>query len=388
MFLALLANRNIIAPISTTKDEEIRLRLEEGCVETLITLSGSGYGVEPVPNHGTHEFLDTLRDANRPGLILFSSGSTGKPKAMIHDLDRLLGVYESRKPRSMAILVFLMFDHIGGLNTLFNGLAMGAFLVLCQSRDAHEVASLVEKHKITLLPASPTLLNLLLMAEVAQSHDLSSLRMVTYGTEPMPESLLARIKKILPKARLIQTFGASETGIAQTFSKSSQSTLLRIDDPHTEFKIVSGELWLKSATQILGYLNHPGDNFTDDGWFRTGDLVEEAGDGFLRIVGRTREVINVGGQKVLPAEVESVLLEMEGVADCLVFGQSNVITGQMVVAEVTPAKDADAKALKKDIRRYCRERLDPYKVPSKVILQDSVAFSDRFKKIRRKDDAE
>ncbi|THB66242.1 MAG: long-chain fatty acid--CoA ligase, partial [Desulfovibrio sp.] len=129
MFLALLANCNIIAPISTTKDEEIRLRLEEGCVETLISLSGSGYGVEPVPNHGSHEFLDTLRDAGRPGLILFSSGSTGKPKAMVHDLDRLLGVYESRKPRSMAILVFLMFDHIGGLNTLFNGLAMGAFLV-------------------------------------------------------------------------------------------------------------------------------------------------------------------------------------------------------------------------------------------------------------------
>ncbi|WP_047734623.1 AMP-binding protein, partial [Vibrio parahaemolyticus] len=111
-----------------------------------------------------------------------------------------------------------------------------------------------------------------LIANVHQQYDLKSLRMITYGTEAMPESLLLRLKAALPRVKLLQTFGTSETGIAQTSSRSSSSLEIRFDDPNQEYKIVDNELWLRSKTQILGYLNHDMSSFSDDGWFQTGDL--------------------------------------------------------------------------------------------------------------------
>src|SRR5699024_5983129 len=126
----------------------------------------------------------------------------------------------------------------------------------------------------------------------------------------------------------------SETGIVNTASRSSDSLLIKISDPSTRYKVVEGELWLQSAKRILGYLNASNDSFTGDGWFRTGDIVEEASDGYLRIKGRRKEIINVGGQKVVPAEVESVLLKLPAVVDCKVYGEANVMTGQSVAANV------------------------------------------------------
>ena len=202
----------------------------------------------------------------------------------------------------------------------------------------------------------------------------------------MPQSLLQRIKETFPKTKLIQTFGTSETGISQTTSRSSTSTLIKFDDPNTEYKIVDGELWLRSKSQILGYLNHEMSRFTEDGWFKTGDLLEpatqEEGEGFFRIVGRKQEIINVGGEKVTPSEVESTLLEMPEIDDCLVYAESNAITGQIVAAEIVLKSDYDPKTIKRSIKSFCRSRLSNYKIPVKIYLQNKTNISNRFKKIR------
>jgi acyl-coenzyme A synthetase/AMP-(fatty) acid ligase len=260
--------------------------------------------------------------------------------------------------------------------------ATGLTIVVPTARDPDAVCALIAKHRVNVLPASPTFLNLILLSGACVRHDLRRLKLVTYGTEPMPEGLLARLKAALPGARFLQTFGTSETGIVRTASKSSTSTLMRIDDPHQEYRIVDGELWLRSGTQILGYLNASSDRFTEDGWFCTGDLVEEADDGYLRIVGRREEIINVGGQKVLPSEVESVLLAMPAIADCAVRGERNAITGQAVVADVVLAPQADPQGIRQQVRRHCRARLERYKVPAKVAVVEKTRFSDRFKKRR------
>ena len=116
----------------------------------------------------------------------------------------------------------------------------------------------------------------------------------------MPESLLKRLKDTFPNTNFIQTFGTSETGISKTVSRASDSTQIKIDDPDTEYKIVDGELWLRSSNQIMGYLNHEMSRFTQDGWFKTGDSVVESNDGYLTIVGRRADIINVGGEKSHP----------------------------------------------------------------------------------------
>jgi acyl-coenzyme A synthetase/AMP-(fatty) acid ligase len=300
---ALFKIKAVVAPIATASSEEIKSRRTEANAKWNLNVRTNPDMplLEPLdPIQPNHKIVNQLIELDHPGLVLFSSGSTGQPKAMIHDVDRLLEQFSKKRPRNHRILIFLLFDHIGGLNTLFNGLASGALIVVPESREPIVVAEAIEKQKVTLLPASPTFLNLLLMSDAVKKHDFSSLRFITYGTEPMPESLLIRLKKALPNVALIQTFGTSETGISQTVSRSSESTLIKIDDTNTEFKIVNGELWLRTKMQILGYLNHDMSRFTEDGWFKSGDLIEEADEGYFRIVGRLEELINVGGEKVSP----------------------------------------------------------------------------------------
>ena len=381
--LALVRRRAVVVPLVASGDEALA-KLREGHVTWRVDFERDPGGVmtRSCGEVEGHPLLERLRTAGRAGLILFSSGSAGAPKAMIHDLDTLIDSYRERRGRTLTMLAFLLFDHIGGLNTLLHGLASGLCLVVPPSRDPEVVAAQVEKHGINILPASPTFLNLLLMSGATGRHDFSSLRVVTYGTEPMPESLLLRLKTALPRVKLIQTFGTSETGIAVASSASSTSTMLRVDDPNLETRVVDGELWLRSKTQILGYLNHDMGRFTADGWFRTGDLVEEGDGGFIRIVGRRTEMINVGGLKVLPGEVESVLLEMAEIVDCLVYGEANQITGQVVAAEVVPASGTDPQVIKARMRAHCRGRLEPYKIPARIKIVPRIVYGDRFKKKR------
>jgi acyl-CoA synthetase (AMP-forming)/AMP-acid ligase II len=383
-FLALAKHGCIVVPIATQNKEEINIRLKEGNIEWNVAFDN---GKAQTPRYlaeapQCHEIITRLRTIQHPGLVLFSSGSTGKPKAMVHDLANLIETYTTRKPRHMAMMVFLMFDHIGGINTLFHSLASGSCMVIPPNRSPDTVCRLIEQHKVSVLPASPTFLNLLLISGAHERFDMSSVKVITYGTEPMPESLLLKVKNTFPKARFIQTFGTSETGILQTTSESSSSINLRLDDPNIETKIVAGELWLRSKTQILGYLNHDMASFTSDGWFQTGDLVEEHDNGFIRIIGRLKEMINVGGQKVVPGEVESVLLCMEDVQDCMVFAEPNPIMGQVVASQIVLKQGASKDGFKSRMRRFCSEHLEAYKIPVRICFVENTSFGERFKKLR------
>lgn len=383
LFFALLDVKCILVPIVSVVTDEVNERIKAArCNKTVkinydgeLSLVSSFYD-EPF------KMVEDLVRLKHSGLILFSSGSTGEPKAMIHDLNLLVDSYKGKKSKKMVILVFLMFDHIGGLNTLLNSFMMGVQVVLPRFRECDEVALLIQTHKVQVLPASPTFLNLMLMGNVTEKYDLSSLRMITYGTESMAKSLLERLRVRFPKVKFLQTFGTSETGIAKTESRSSSSLEIKFDDPNLEYKIVDSELWLKSKTQIIGYLNASSDNFTDSGWFKTGDLVEEMNDGFLRIVGRNKEMINVGGEKVMPSEVESVLLEIDKVKDVVVRGGTNAITGNMVEADIVWAGDEDKQEIRKIIRVFSRTKLSSYKIPVKINIVDALDYSSRFKKKR------
>lgn len=382
LFLALIQMKSIIVPIVSTNIGEVEKRLKVANADCVIRLNQNQPVFENTVSNVRHSMVQSLIDAEHSGLILFSSGSTGEPKAMIHNLDNLVNSYQGKKVKKLNMLVFLMFDHIGGLNTLLNTLSMGARIILPNSRNPEYIAALIEKYSVNVLPATPTFLNMLLMTKAQDKYNLSSLKMITYGTEPMPESLLKKLKITFSKTKLLQTFGTSETGIAQTSSRSSESLEMKLNGPDLEYKIVEGELWLKSKTQVMGYLNASMENFTEDGWFKTGDLVEELDDGYIRIKGRNKEVINVGGEKVLPIEVESIILEIEEIEDCLVYGEKNAITGQVVAAKVVLKSGGDVKVAKKLIRSYCKNSLDTYKVPVKITFVEQTDYGTRFKKKR------
>ncbi len=382
LIISLYKNKNIIVPITTTLNREIKEKIEESYTNKIIKIFDKEYLIEENSSNEKHQMIQDLQEKNNSGLILFSSGSTAKPKAMIHNFDNLVEHYKDKKEKSLNMILFLMFDHIGGLNTLLNILSMGATAIIPENRNSDDICKLIQDYEIRVLPSSPTFLNLILMSKSNERYDLNSLKMITYGTETMPESLLIKLKTAFPKVKFLQTFGTSETGIANTSSKSSNSTFMKIDDPELEHKIVDNELWIRSKTQILGYLNSSMDSFTSDGWFKTGDLVEVSEDGYIKIIGRNTEIINVGGQKVLPSEIESVILSMEEIEDCLAYGEKNLITGQNVVCDVVLKNEiSNIKLL---IRKFCKDKLDNYKIPTKINIIDKINFGDRFKKIRRK----
>ena len=384
LFFALYKNKNIIAPITSSSQNEIQGKIKESFSTNIVNINGEILTISDEKNNESHKIIENLQKLGHSGLILFSSGSTGAPKAMIHDLDKLIDNYKNKKQKHINMLVFLMFDHIGGINTMLNILSMGATMIIPQNRNADDICRLIQDYKITVLPSSPTFLNLILINRSYEKYDLSSLRMITYGTETMPEGLLNRLKAVFSKVKFLQTFGTSETGIASTSSKSSNSTFMKIDDENLEYRVVDNELWLRSKTQILGYLNRSMESFTNDGWFKTGDVVEIDNDGFIKIIGRNKEIINVGGQKVLPSEVESVLLGMDEIEDCLVYGEQNAITGQSVSCDVVLKHGIDDSGFKILVRKFCKDKLDNFKIPTRVNVVQKTEFTERFKKSRIK----
>ena len=380
LFLALYENKNIIVPLVECNEAALKESMADIKISAGILEFPKLEFLET--NDKKHAIIENLFRQNHAGLVLFSSGSTGKPKAMIHDLDTLISSFEAKKPRKLNMLLFLLFDHIGGINTLLNILATLSTAIIPRERNSDEICALIEKYKVSVLPSNPTFLNLILMSNAHKKYDLSSLKMITYGTEAMSESLLARLKATFKKVKFLQTFGTSETGILNTSSKSSSSTYIKLND--AEYKTINGELWIKSKTQILGYLNADMSAFEasfEDGWFKTGDLVLCDGE-YLKIVGRLKELINIGGKKALPSEIESVIMELENIADCVVYAEQNAITGQSVSCDVVLKSDMAKDELKKLIRSTCASKLERYKIPSKINVVEKIAFTNRFKKVR------
>lgn len=380
LFLALIDAACIVVPLTrsveTKKPEFIGIAEAEA---SFAIDDRDDVTFSRLSNRASHEFYATLREIGHPGLVVFSSGSTGKSKAVVHDMAGVLEKFKIPRRRLRA-LTFLQYDHLGGVNTLLYQLSNGGCIITVQDRSPDAVLSIVERYKVELLPTSPTFINLILLSGANKRYDLSSLRTVSYGTEPMPQSTLRRFHELLPQVQLQQTYGLTETGVLRSKSKSSESLWVRVGGEGFETRVVDGILQIKAESAMLGYLNAPGP-FTEDGWFDTGDMVAVDGE-YLRFLGRESEIINVGGQKVYPAEVEGIIQEMDNVAEATVHGESNPIVGNIVCASVTLVENEDGNAFAHSLRMFCRAKLARYKVPVKITVTNARHHSDRFKKIR------
>jgi acyl-coenzyme A synthetase/AMP-(fatty) acid ligase len=203
-----------------------------------------------------HPLLEQLRATGDPGLVLFSSGSSGAPKAILHSLPPLFEKF--RTPRhAYRTINFLLFDHIGGFNTLMYTLSNLGTTVVPADRSVRAVCDAIARHKVELLPTSPSFLNLLLLAQANQEYDLSSLRLITYGTEVMPDRTLALANEAFPHVTLQQTYGLSELGILRSKSASNRSLFVKVGGEDYETKIADGTLRIRGRTSMLGYLNAP-----------------------------------------------------------------------------------------------------------------------------------
>lgn len=381
--LALALNGNVLAPLTrdSVVERESVLEISEAAWFVEFAPALDDIRFEPTGREVTSELTRRLTDSGRPGLLLFSSGSTGKPKGILHDFERVASKFaEPRKP--VVAITFLMLDHFGGINTLLAITSSLGTVVTVRDRSVASICRTIAEHRVELLPTTPSFLNMLVRSGAHQQFDLSSLRTISYGTEVMPEPTLERLGAIFPGVKLQQTYGLSELGVLRSKSRDDGSLWVRIGGEGFQTRVVDGILWIKSDYAMLGYLNAPSP-FDDDGWFCTEDRVEVDGD-WMRILGRVTDLMNVGGQKVYPAEVEDVILSLPGIEDVAVYTEDNALLGKMIVAAVVPTEAGEPLgALKKRIRSGCAARLAPFKVPSKVVLAEESLYSARQKKVRR-----
>lgn len=366
-----LFDKNVIL-VPLTKDTEAQHEyfFESALVDVVI----EGSEVRRITHNMSHELIQKLRSENHAGLVLFSTGTTGRPKAILHDLTLFMQRFETPRP-TLKTINFLLFDHIGGINTLLHTLFNKGTVVAPNSRSVEEILATCAEHNIEVLPTTPTFLRMMLMSGLLEGNVTESLRIITYGTERMDQPTLDALCKLLPNVDFRQTFGMSELGIVRVKSEARNSLFMKIGGEGVETRVVDNVLEIRSETRMLGYLN-AASPFDNDGWYNTKDIVEER-NGFYKVTGRTSEVINVGGLKFMPSEIERVALQFENVEHAKAEGKPNPITGQHVELTIQPAINKDVN--KDDLKDFLNSQLPNHMMPKRLKFS-SISVGHRFKK--------
>ena len=376
LWASLMDNR-IVMPITSTSIQSLELiNLIDADLEIYSKEMKYCYH----PNNKKKIIIREMLDINQSGLILLSSGTTGVPKAVLHDSDKLLKKYIYSKKRYTTIGLML-FDHIAGIDTLFYVLSSGGSLIIPQEKSIDNILTTLSQLSVEVLPASPSLIQLLLMDDRFNINYLSSLKVITIGSERINDNLNSRLQERFGgKVELIQKYGITEIGTPATITRDNDPRYIKFKSGLIDYKIDDNVLYIKSPSSMVGYLS-PDQSIPFDGWFNTQDQVEVDGE-WIKILGRVSDIINVGGQKVYPAEVESVLQSMDNVINVAVYGKSNLIMGSVVAAKVCLDSNETALEFKKRMREFCKDKLQTYKIPSIVEIVDEIKISDRYKKVR------
>ena len=369
--LQLIDKKVILVPLTIDTSLEHEYFFETAFVDVVI----KDNLVSRRKKNQNHHFIEKLKKQDHAGLILFSTGTTGRPKAILHDLTLFMKRFETQRP-TLKTINFLLFDHIGGLNTLLHTLFNKGTVVAPKSRSVEDILETCTLHNVEVLPTTPSFLRMMLLSGLIPEKIPASLKIITYGTERMDQPTLDALCELLPKIDFRQTFGMSELGILRVKSKARNSLFMKIGGEGVETRIIDNVLEIRSQSRMLGYLNADSP-FDEEGWYNTKDTVEEK-DGFYKITGRTNEVINVGGIKFLPSEVENIALRYEGVEFAKAEGKINPISGQHVELIVQANKNIDID--KSKLKDFLNKTLPNYMMPKRIKVS-KINVGHRFKKI-------
>jgi acyl-CoA synthetase (AMP-forming)/AMP-acid ligase II len=323
-----------------------------------------------------------------PSDILFTSGTTGVPKGVVQTHGRTLHVAidwarMTGLRRGDRYLMVNPYFHMFGLKAgILACVAVGATMVPHAVFNVDEVLARVSRERITVLPGPPTLYQAILDHEGRDRFDLSSLRVAVTGAADIPVELIERIRSDLPFSRVITGYGLTEAGTATATGPHDPpdvvaSTVGRAR-PGFEVRAVDeagrpvpagevGEVLLRGPSVMREYLDDPAATaaaFTSDGWLRTGDLGVLDDAGYLRIVGRKKDMFIVGGFNAYPAEIESFLLQHPDIRQAAVIGIPDRRLGEVGMAFVVTRPGASLNEA--DLIAWCRDRMANYKVPRVV----------------------
>ncbi|EOM76968.1 long-chain fatty acid--CoA ligase [Rhodococcus rhodnii] len=349
-------------------------------------------------------------DPDAPLLQLYTSGTTGRPKGVVithrnlhNDADGF-AVYHWR-PDSVALDAMPLF-HIAGAGWMSSCVSAGIPLVLLPRFDARAVAETVERHRISHMFLVPSTIQMLIEDPASREHDLSSLRVVAYGSAPITTTLLTRAIEALG-CGFLQRYGMTET--------AGSVTALRVEDhdpsgphaalltsagtpmPGVEISIrdtatgetlaagETGEIVCRSRNNTRSYWRRPdatAELYTDDGFLRTGDAGHLDDSGYLFVTDRIKDMIISGGENVYPVEVESALAEHPAVAEVAVVGVADIVWGEAVTA-VVRVRAGSVVPSEAELIAFAAERVASFKKPRRVVFVDEMPRGATGKLLKR-----
>ena len=343
--------------------------------------------------------------------LIYTSGTTGAPKGSMHSHQTLLfplTLDTLTRPslktiirmvrrfgfgylrRTMGIagkpikLLYTTPPYAGaGMTVAVNFILSGRTIVIQENFSTTEAIKLIEKERVNIFGATPALMTLMLRDSEIKKHDLSSIIYMICAAASVSPALVREIKKVLGTPTMIgygctevvggptvtDPFTDSEKALQETVGKVTGGYEVKIvdEDRNPVPTLEVGEIALRSGSVMLGY--YKAEDLTrevidEEGWYYTGDLGTMDEGGYLRIVGRVKEMIIRAGQNIYPAELESVLIKHPKIEAVAVVGIPDDIAGEKVLAFVIP--DGGDKLSKLEVMEFCRENLAPYKVPHDV----------------------
>ena len=322
--------------------------------------------------------------------ILYTSGTTGKPKgAMLTHL----GVVHSalhwveclKLAHGERTILCIPWSHVAGLcGVVVPFLRNGARLVLMREFDRRAFLEAAAAERITHALLVPAMYGLLLLESDLSGFDFSSWRLGVYGSAPMPEPTIRRFAEAVPNLVMCNAYGATETtspatimppgdGVTHSSSIGKVVTcgeMRVIDEAGREVPPgETGEFWIAGPMVVPGYWRNDVANAGSfaSGFWKSGDIGSIDADGYVRIADRKKDMINRGGFKIYPAEVENVLSEVRGVIEAAVVGRPDSVLGERVVAFINASDPAVTEAA---IRDFCALRMADYKTPEHVVVRN------------------
>ena len=325
--------------------------------------------------------------------ILFTSGTTGVPKMVVHTLATLTGAIKPAGGLAGPLVWATFYDirRYGGLQILLRALLGGGSLLLSSpGESATAFLTRAKEHGVTHITGTPSHWRRALMSPVVRSVSPVYARL---SGEIADQAIIDHLQSVFPQARVAHAFASTEAGVAFEVTDGRAgfpASFLGPNEAEVQLEVKDDTLRIRSPRTALRYLGYTDNALLDaDGFVDTGDVVEQCGDRFY-FVGRRGGIINVGGLKIHPEEVEAVINRHPGVRMSLVTARKNPIVGTIVAAEVVLASGGDGsldaatvESTRAEILEACRRSLAAYKVPASIRFTSSLAVTASGKLGRR-----
>ena len=326
--------------------------------------------------------------------IYYTGGTTGHPKGVMHSALSLWAgatciAMEMQGPRHHRYLHAAPMFHLGDLAQAYATTAKAGCHIFVPGFTADGVAKAIREHRVEVTLLVPTMIGMLLDHPSFDPADLASLEVLLFGGSPISDTVLGRMRTALPRTRLIQGFGQTET-MATGSMLPDDGAALDVADPRRQsagraaYGIqlgifddrgqpvaagATGEIWIRGASAMLGYWNKPEESAAalTDGWVHTGDAGYLDAGGYLFVCDRVKDMVISGGENVFSAEVENAIASHPDVAQVAVIGVPDARWGERVHAVIVPVpeREPDLSA----IQDHCRALIAGYKIPRSVELR-------------------